>query len=93
MARGGKREGAGRPKGSQDRNNKLLREMILQALDEQPGGGVAYLKARAADEPKAFMGLLGRVLPLQVTGDSDDEAVPVKVEVAVRNGRKNADPQ
>ncbi len=93
MARGGKREGAGRPKGSQDKNNKLLREMILQALHEQPGGGVGYLKARAADEPKAFMALLGRVLPLQLTGDADDEPVPVRVEVAVRNGRKNANAQ
>lgn len=67
--RGGKREGAGRPVGSLDKGNKQLREMILEALDAQDGGAVAYLMRQAANEPKAFMSLLGRVLPTQLTGD------------------------
>lgn len=41
MTSGGKRRGAGRPKGSLDRNNKLLREMILEALEQK--GGAEYL--------------------------------------------------
>lgn len=41
MSRGGKREGAGRPKGSLDKNNKALREMILEALEKK--GGAEYL--------------------------------------------------
>lgn len=64
---GGKREGAGRPKGSLDKNNKELREMILAALDAK--GGVAYLAEKAESHPQAFMSLLGRVLPMAVTGD------------------------
>ena len=59
--------GPGRPKGSMNKDNKLLREMILRALDRV--GGVAYLAQQAKDEPKAFLGLLGRVLPLQVSGE------------------------
>lgn len=59
--------GPGRPKGAANRENKLLREMILQALDEN--GGVEYLAEQARNEPKAFLSLLGRVLPLQVTGE------------------------
>ena len=39
---GGKRPGAGRPKGSLDKGNAMIRDMIVQALDE--AGGVDYLK-------------------------------------------------
>ncbi|WP_312321196.1 hypothetical protein [Stenotrophomonas sp.] len=77
MARGGKREGAGRPKGAIDKNNKQLREMILEALEKN--GGVKYLAQQAKDQPKAFLSLLGRVLPMQVTGAGGGE-----IEVAVK---------
>lgn len=64
--KGGARPGAGRPKGSLDKGNKLIREMIVQALDE--AGGVAYLKATAASHPAAFLALIGKVMPVQVEG-------------------------
>ena len=41
--------------------------MILEALDKK--GGVDYLVIQADKNPKAFLSLLGRVLPLQVTGE------------------------
>lgn len=66
MARGGKREGAGRPVGAVEQNTKELREMILQALDDK--GGVAYLVSKAESHPQAFMSLLGRVLPMAGPG-------------------------
>jgi len=66
-SRGGAREGAGRPKGSLDKGNAILREMILEALDKS--GGVDYLVSKAESHPQAFMGLIGKVLPLQVTGE------------------------
>lgn len=50
--------------------------MILQALDE--AGGVDYLKAQSKDNPAAFMTLIGKVLPMQVTGEGDG---PVKLVV------------
>lgn len=59
--------GKGRPKGSLNKENKLLREMILDALDRK--GGADYLVKQADKNPNAFMSLLGRVLPLQVTGE------------------------
>lgn len=46
---------------------KELKAMILQALDN--AGGVTYLTMQAEENPKAFMSLLGRVLPMQVTGE------------------------
>lgn len=69
MARGGKREGGGRPKGSLDKNNKQLREMVLEALERK--GGAAYLEKQADEQPVAFMSLLGRILPTQVSGPND----------------------
>lgn len=65
--RGGKREGAGRPKGSLDKGNALIREMIVQALDGV--GGVEYLQGVARSHPAAFISLIGKTMPLQVTGD------------------------
>lgn len=76
MAKGGKRAGAGRPKGSLDKNNKQLREMILEALEAK--GGAAYLADQAEKSPAAFMGLLGKVLPTQLTGDGGG---PVEVSM------------
>lgn len=60
--------GPGRPKGVPNRQTKELKQMILDALDKS--GGVKYLTAQAKANPKAFMSLLGRVLPMQVTGEN-----------------------
>jgi hypothetical protein len=46
----------------------LLKDMILSALDK--AGGVEYLLEQAHKNPGAFMTLIGRVLPLAVTGES-----------------------
>lgn len=58
----------GRAKGTPNKATKELKQMILEALGK--AGGVKYLTAQAAANPKAFMTLLGRVLPLQVTGEN-----------------------
>jgi len=78
MAHGGKREGAGRKKGSVAGSTKLLREAIVEASEavgfdgNGQEGTVGYLKARAIDSPTAFMQLLGKVLPMQVVGSEND---------------------
>lgn len=61
----GERRG-GRKKGVPNKTTQALKDMILEALDGV--GGIEYLKARAVDEPKAFLTLVGKVLPMQVTG-------------------------
>lgn len=65
---GGRRAGAGRPKGVPNKLNATIKEMVLGALGDV--GGQRYLADRALDQPVAFMGLLGRVLPLQITGEN-----------------------
>ena len=74
---GGKREGSGRKKGVPNKVTALLKDQILQALDEL--GGVAYLVKLAKENPTAFSTLLGRILPTQVTGPDDG---PVQISVA-----------
>ena len=62
------RKTGGRQKGSLNKTTAQLKDMVLQALAES--GGVDYLKQTAIEHPAAFMTLLGKVLPLQVTGES-----------------------
>ncbi len=58
----------GNRKGVPNKNTAALKDMILQALDG--AGGVEYLTARAKDAKTAaaFLGLIGKVLPMQVQG-------------------------
>ncbi len=68
--------GPGRPLGSPNKTTAAIKDMIIQSLSE--AGGVDYLVARARDTPAAYMALLGRVLPMQVTGDGGG---PVAIEL------------
>jgi hypothetical protein len=56
--------GKGRPKGSQNKTTKAVKEMILAALDKV--GGEDYLVQQSEENPTAFLTLVGKVLPLQV---------------------------
>lgn len=56
----------GRKKGTPNKVTGQLKDMILQALSDS--GGVEYLKDQATENPGPFLTLLGKVLPLQVTG-------------------------
>ena len=44
-----------------------IKIMVVTALSNK--GGVAYLERQADENPVAFLGLIGKVLPLQVTGE------------------------
>ena len=65
----GKPRGASRL-GKPNLVTRNLKEMILAALDKR--GGVEYLSLQAVLNPPAFMALLGKILPTQVTGDKDN---------------------
>ncbi len=66
MAKGTK-TGGGSRKGVPNKLTKDIKAMILGALDK--AGGEQYLLERSADQPVAFMTLVGKVLPLQLTGE------------------------
>ena len=66
--------GPGRLQGSKNKNTAAIKDMILAALDGV--GGVDYLMDRAKDEKTAtaFLGLIGKVLPMTIVGDKDNPA-------------------
>lgn len=73
-------EKGGSRKGIPNKNTRAIKDMILEALSEC--GGVEYLVKRAND-PKtaaAFLGLVGKVLPTQVTGE---DGGPVKQSLVI----------
>jgi hypothetical protein len=55
----------GRAKGTPNKVTRDLREMILGALDD--AGGRKYLASQAKENPAAFMSLIGRCLPKDIT--------------------------
>lgn len=91
----------GRPKGVPNKTTTLLKDALLQAAEETGSdtegkeGLVGYLKKQAADEPVAFMTMLGKVLPLQVTGANGG---PVELSVSglmeriAQHGKRIVDP-
>lgn len=67
--------GKGRAKGVPNKTTATLKEAILLAAAEAgedgdgKGGLQGYLARVAKEDMKAFCALLGKVLPLQLTGD------------------------
>ena len=61
--------GMGRKAGSQNKLTKTIKEAIEASFDQV--GGADYLARMAMEEPVAYMGLLGKVLPTQVKMQSD----------------------
>jgi len=84
------RKTGGRKKGTPNKTTALLKDAILQAAaaaggepsKTSAGGVVAYLTEQAKANPSAFMTLLGKVLPTQLSGDgggpvqTQDRGVP-----------------
>jgi hypothetical protein len=75
--------GKGRPKGARNKISRELKEMILAALDK--AGGEQFFVEQASKNPVAFMTLLGKVLPLQVSGEGGG---PVLIVTGVPRGHK-----
>lgn len=76
----------GRLKGTPNKLTADLKSMILGALSEV--GGQKYLAEQAEKNPAAFMVLIGKVLPLQVTGEGGG-ALVLRWETGDESGRRN----
>jgi hypothetical protein len=74
--------GKGRVKGVPNKTTALLKDAILKAAQAAGGGGedgiAEYLEIQAKANPGPFMSLLGKVLPMQVSGE---DGGPVIVEI------------
>ena len=74
MAGPGAPKTGGRQKGTPNKISADVRAMVLAALDR--AGGEDYLLSQAHDNPKAFLSLVGRILPTQITGPGDKDLIP-----------------
>jgi hypothetical protein len=77
--------GKGRVKGTPNKTTALLKDAIIKAAEAAgsdkagKGGLIGYCTFLAKDEPKAFAQLLGKVMPLQITGEGEDGALKIEV--------------
>ena len=65
----GRKTGGGSRAGIPNRLTSAVKDMILEALNQV--GGVDYFVAQSEKNPAAFMALVGKVLPLQMTGANE----------------------
>jgi hypothetical protein len=72
----------GRQRGTPNKTTALLKDAILLAAERAGGeaGLVGYLQTQATASPGPFMALLGKVLPTQLTGDTEN---PVEMNVSL----------
>lgn len=75
MANPNLKAGPGRPKGSKNKATQAIKDMVLGALEAK--GGQEYMERQADENPNAFMSLIAKILPTQVTGD---DGGPVQVD-------------
>ena len=73
--------GKGRGKGNVNKVTAAIKDMIEGAL--QDVGGRSYLARQAEENPTAFMGLLGKILPKDITLGGAGGG-PVSIEVVKR---------
>lgn len=72
----------GSRKGVPNKTTALLKDAILKAAEKAGGkdGLIGYLTTQATDNPQSFLPLLGKVLPMQVTGE---DGGPITIKRAV----------
>ena len=78
----GKKTGGGSRKGVPNKITASLKEAIQQAAtDAHPEGMVGYLTQQAQTNPNAFLSLLGRTLPKEITGGEGQPLFPARIEI------------
>jgi hypothetical protein len=73
--------GKGRKKGVPNRVTKELKEMILGALSDV--GGQDYLARQAEENPNAYLALVGKVLPMTVSGTGEKGEIKIVVSTGI----------
>jgi hypothetical protein len=83
MAGQGKPKTGGRQKGTLNKTSALLKDAVLEAADTAGGiaGLVGYLALQARENPVAFMGLLGKLVPSQIAAEVTQSVATVTAEI------------
>ena len=86
-AKGAEKTG-GRKKGVPNKTTADLKGMIMTALSEV--GGKDYLKTQAKENPTAFLGLVGKVLPKEVHIDLNARIAAMSPEEKLAEAQRMA---
>ena len=83
MAGQGKPKTGGRENGTINKTSALLKDAILEVADTAGGreGFVGYLVVQARDNPVAFTGLLGKLVPSQIAAEVIQCVAKVTAEI------------
>ena len=78
--------GSGRKKGTPNKHTAELKECILEAghragMKHGKDGMTSYLEHQAVENPTAYMGLIGKVLPTTIKGNGENGEFVVKVTI------------
>lgn len=65
MAKGFKT--GGRQRGTPNKVTRDIRQAVLDSFEKV--GGAEYLAKQATENPTAYLSLLGKVLPMQISGE------------------------
>ena len=85
MAARGQAKTGGRRKGTPNKLNADVKAMILAALAAK--GGQKYLEKQADENPTAFLTLVGKIIPLQVTG-KDGGPIEYRMDAPAKETRE-----
>jgi hypothetical protein len=83
MAGKGNPKTGGRQKGTLNKTSALLKDAVLEAADIAGGreGLVGYLALQARENPVAFLGLLGKLIPSQIAADVTQSVARVTADM------------
>lgn len=85
------RSKTGRAKGTPNKATKEIKQMIEGALNAL--GGQKYLEQQALENPVAFMGLIGKILPkdVNVGGQQDNPLLVKAIQRTIVYAKKHDD--
>lgn len=78
----GRKTGGGTRKGVPNKLTTSLKDAIQAAANAaHPEGMTGYLTQQAQTNPNAFLSLLGRTLPKEITGGEGQPLFPTRIEI------------
>ena len=81
----GKKTGGGSRKGIPNKATAELKDMIRLALDR--AGGIDYLQNQAVENPTAFLSLLSKTLPRDMTVNGGENPLVTEIKISYVNAR------
>jgi hypothetical protein len=76
--------GKGRPKGAANKNTATMKaaiQSVYDALQAKAGKPHGHFLAWAQEQPTEFYKLAGKLIPVQVSGDTPDGAIVHRIEI------------